>query len=281
MDINLLFRTVMGKCGRVLRVLPKDEIGGSINAYLTEILETDLLPDLDVLIPYQFQISFNVADLEPISDTDARNGLTGAVPSMPGYDDRYALFRIPKKLTKGRGIMDIKSLVPASGRATDDRYTGFPTSTGIGTTMANQFGRYSSANPWERSALSTLTYMDGLLQGQSNVKFRSYFYQPNILWLVKPYGSDSGMRLTGCFLLKNDTSLLTVPDVSYPVVANLFVLDVRARIYNEFGHLSEIDTPYGSVNLGIGDWSGCEAERRDKFAELQAQAHIHNSAMKS
>lgn len=279
MDINKLFRVAMRRCGRVLRVLPKDEIGGSINQYLTDILEDELMPALDILIPYQYQVSFNIEDLTPVSGSEWDAEANSA--AMPAYDDRYAIYRIPKKLTKGRGIMGMKSLVPASGNSSDVRYTGFPTGVGIGSTMANQFGRYSSAMPWERSALSTLTYADGLLQGQTSIKFRSYFYEPNILWIVKPYGVDRGMRLTACFLLKNDPTLLTVPEVSFVKVAEMFVLYVRAAIYNQFGYLSEIDTPYGSVNLNIGDWSGCESEAKELFETLQATAHIHNSALKS
>lgn len=279
MDINILFRAAMGKCGRVLKVLPPEEIGGSINQYLTDILEVDTLPSLDILIPYQFHVSFSISDLIPVSNTEMVNGL--GLPSMPAYDDRYAIYRIPKTVTKGRGIMGIKSITQANGNPLNDNYSAFPTGVGVGTTMANQFGRYSSAVPWERAAISTLTYMDGLLQGQCSVKFRTYFYQPNILWIIKPYGLDKGMRLTANFLLKNDLSLLTIPDVSAVKVQELFILDVRARIYNEFGHISELDTPYGSVNLNIGDWSGCEGERRDLFETLQATAHIHNSAIKS
>lgn len=279
MDINKLFRGVMGKCGRVLKVLPKEEIGGSINQYLTEILETDTLPALDILVPYQYQVSFNIADLTPVTNTEVENGLN--VPSIPTYDDRYAIYRIPKSITKGRGIIGIKSVVPANGNPLDDNFAAFPTGVGIGTTMTNQFGRYSSAVPWERSAISTLTYMDSMLQGQSNVKFRTYFRQPNIFWVIKPYGTDKGMRLTAIFLLKNDPSLLTIPDVSFVKVQELFVLDVRTRIYNEFGYLGELDTPYGTVNLNIGDWSGCENERKELFEQLQATAHIHNSAIKS
>ena len=281
MDINLLFRGVMGKCGRVLRVLPPEDIGGSINQYLMDILETDTLPALDILVPYQYHVSFTISDLIPVSNTKDMRSLYDDNPTMPTYDDRYAIYRIPQTLTKGRGIMGIKSLIPDGGTAQNSGYSAFPTGVGVGTTMTNQFGRYSSAVPWERSAITTLSFADGLLNGQTNTKFRSYFYEPNILWLIKPYGGNVGTRMTAVFLLKNDPSLLTIPNVSFVKVQELFVLDVKARIFNEFGHLSEIDTPYGTVNLGIGEWSGAENERKELFDQLQSTAHYHNSAMKS
>lgn len=278
MDINALFKRALGKCKRVLKILPPDEIGGSITNYLQTILLEDTLPSLDILIPYQFQISFKVGDLIPVSDPTQLAAELNC--ELPSYDDRYALYRIPKKLTRGRGIMEIKSIVPPA-RNSNDAFAGFPTGVGIGSTMTNQFGRYSSATMYELSCLSSLSYLDGMLAGQTQVKFRTYFYQPNLLWIVKPYGVDKGLRLTACFLLKNDPSLLTVPDVSFEKVAELFVLDVRARIYNEFGYISEIETPYGTTNSGISDWSGCEAERKELFDTLQNSSHLYKSAMKS
>lgn len=275
MDINLLFRGAVGKCGRVLKALPTSEIG-SVTEYLRRILEEDTLPSLDILIPYQSAMSFQVGQLDLVSDV-GQLYQTGDL-TLPTHDDRYVIYRIPGELTRGRGIMGIKSLVPAR-RGSTDNFLGFPT--GLGSTMVNQFGRYSSATMYEYSALSTLSYADGMLQGQSQVKFRYYFYPPNILWLIKPYGLDSGMRVTATFLLKNDPTLLTIPDRSFEKVKELFVLDVRARIYNEYGNLTEIDTPYGSYNLGIDNWSSAESERKELFDQLQSMIHVRNSSMKS
>lgn len=280
MDINLLFRSAMRKCGRVLSVLPKEDLGGSINAYLTGILMDETLPALDILIPYQLQISFNISDLTPISATT----YSEVAPSAPAYDDRYSIYRIPKELTKGRGIMDVKSVVmgdKVSSSGTSMLDVRYSTGLNVGASLPNQMGRFSSSVPWERSALMSARIVDSLLQGQATNNFRTKFFQPNILWIKRPYGETSGLRLTACFLLKNDPSLLTIPDVSTVEVQKLFILHVKASLYNQFGHLSEGDTPYGSYNLNMSDWSGCESEANELFSQLQATAHIHNSAIKS
>ena len=43
--------------------------------------------------------------------------------------------------------------------------------------------------------------------------------------------------------------------------------------------MNQIDTPYGTVDLKIDDWSGAESERNELYSEYLSTAHIRNSTI--
>ena len=64
MDINLLFKSAEMACGRVLKILPEDEIG-SPKQYLQDILETRTMPSLNELtkhVPLFLQLLLSVRE---------------------------------------------------------------------------------------------------------------------------------------------------------------------------------------------------------------------------
>ena len=65
MDINNLFKAAERKCGRVLKMLPKDEIG-SVREYLMEILQEETMPTIDTVYPRQIKTTFPVEALTPV-----------------------------------------------------------------------------------------------------------------------------------------------------------------------------------------------------------------------
>ena len=50
MDLNNLLKSGMRECGRVLKLLPKDEIG-SPTEYMMKIIREETLPSLDIIHP--------------------------------------------------------------------------------------------------------------------------------------------------------------------------------------------------------------------------------------
>ena len=274
MDINRLFRAAEKKCGRVLNVLPRDQIG-SPREYLMNILKEVTLPTIDTVYPRQIKKTFPaeiMTKLTYIKDNYYNEQI----------DSRYACFRIPLEVTEGCEIMSIKSMVPstqvkvgASGYVIGPTALGFRTVTG-----PNKWGRYSSANIYEAVSMAQLEYADKMLIGGIQMSFRYYFYPPNIVYITRSYAAP-GLVLTATFNVKNDPNLISIPDTAYDAIKRLFILDVRSTIYGEYGIYNELDTPYGVLNLNISDWSGAEQERNELAEQYRATAHYRTTSMRT
>ena len=274
MDINKLFKSGMRACGRVLNVLPQDEIGSPL-LYMKDVLRDELLPSLNILIPRFLTKTFPIYVLNKVADGDTSiSGGNGVV-----MDNRYNAFRIPKDLVDGADVIGIKDCFLAYGGSGADceTYRGL----GVGQLRGGVFGRASSADLYARSLTNTLTYADAQLLGTMTPTLRSKFYEPNVLWLNKPYADEENTFITVTFKLSNDENLITVPNRSFEGVRKLFILDLKKSIYNEYGPFSEIETPDGPINLKIDDWSGAEADREQAYQDFLASAHFRNSSMRS
>ena len=279
MDINRLYRSAERACGRVLDILPEEKIG-SIRKYLSEILEDETLPSLDIIYPRLLKRTFNTSELIPLSRAD----ITTVVPRAI-YDNRYLGYRIPFDITDGLQIMSIKNLVPTTTFNLDSNVvpTHGPGGVLIGAswnvTGPNKWGRYSSANMYEVAVQGISNYADNLLAGQFTQSFRYYFYPPNILML--PVSADRNLTLSGTFCVKNDPNLISINDTAWEGIKNLFILDVKKTIWNQFGIYSQINTPNGEIDLKIDDWSNAENERKELYEQYLSTAHLRTSAMRT
>lgn len=275
MDINNLFKAAERKCGRVLKLLPKDEIGSS-REYLMKVLQEETLPTINIVFPQIIKKTFPISILTPlIYKQDASY--------VKDIDDRYAAFRIPLELTDGCEIMSIKSLVPATqvSQSGVDGYIIGPTAFGFRTvTGPNKWGRYGSANMYESVSMAQLEYVDKQLMGTIQSQFKSYFYPPNILYITRYY-ANPGLVLTGSFCVKNDPNLISIPDTAFDGIKKLFILDVKASIYGEYGIFNELDTPYGVLNINISDWATAEQDRNELAEQYRSMSHIRTSSMRN
>lgn len=286
MDITLLFKAGMRNCGRVLRVLPKKEIGSPIE-YMTNILKEVTLPKLNILLPQLVEKTFPVGALTQVDDGDNvfkeqefMSLLFDDAKSAHGMDSRYAAFRVPKTITDGSDIMGLKNwhLTYSTPDMGENNIYGF----GLGEMYPNRYGRFSSANIYARSVSGIINYADAQLMGTMVPSLRLKFYQPNILLVNKPYGNNPSTFMTVTFKLKNDENLMTISDNSYEAVREMFVLDLKASIYGEYGIFDEVETTTGnSIRLGISDWSSAEQDAAQLYKDNLATAHFRNSSMMS
>ena len=272
MDITTLFRAGMRTCGRVLNVLPKEDIGSPMQ-YMQDILREETLPSLNILLPRLLTKKFPIYSLTKVEDGD--NTLES---SMPGVDNRYSVFRVPSDIVDGGIIQGIKEyhLAYASGDTHNHSGCG-----GVGMTYPNKYGRFSSANLYEASLIASLRYADAQLIGTMVPTLRMKFFQPNVLWINKPYADEDDLFVTVTFKIQNDENLVTVPDSAYEGVKELFILDLKKSLYNEYGMFSELDTPYGTIRLKIDDWSSDESDRNQLYKDYLATAHYRNTSMMS
>ena len=265
MDINLLFEAGMMACGRVLRILPKKEIG-SPNQYMAKVLRVSTLPSINRVYPYI---------MRTILDTNRMQYV--------GVKDNYAGWRIPKELTNGLEIQSIKTCYPVGSAQFKDTLAQNGSYVGTNTTyMAsypNKFGRYSSSNLYESSLIANVAYADLQLLGTIQQAPSPRFESPNILWINSTYQHSGAFLVELC--LDNDPSLLTIDNKVFDGVRRLFILDLKSAIFNEYGILSNIETPMGNLDLRIDDWSGAESERNDLFEQYLAYAHLRRNAMKT
>lgn len=273
MDINKLFRAGMRECGRVLNILPKDEIGSPMD-YMMEILKEETLPSLDIVYPRLYRTTFGINHLVQIND---QTELTSR-----GLDSRYIAYRIPSFLTEGLDIVSIKSCVPSTALDIGNSGDTFPRENfGLWQwSGGGNFGRYSSANLYEAASYAQLNYVDRQLAGQFTSAFRYYFYPPNILMILASYAS-SKLSLTCTFCLKNDENLVSIEDTAYEGVKKLFILDLKKSIYNQYGLFSNVDTPYGTIELKIDEWSSASSERNELYDSYLATAHYRTSSMRT
>lgn len=275
MDLNKLLTAGMRSCGRVLKLLPEKEIK-SPTEYMMSILRDETLPSLDILHPMIIKKTFSTADLIPIELNDP-TAFDVQIPRKVILDDRYSKYRIPLEITDGHEIMTIKSCVPVSsnyGPATDgcglygNYYNELP--------WNNHWGRATSGDLYAAVLTANINYADRQLIGEVSRNFRFYFYQPNILMITNYMGP-----LNASFCVKNDENLITLDDMSYDAVRRLFILDLKKSIYNEFGNFTEVDTPYGTLDLKIQDWSSAEQERNELYDTYKSTAHFRTSSIRS
>lgn len=273
MDINKLFRAGMKSCGRVLQILPKEEIGSPME-YMMTVLQDETIPSLDIIFPRLFSTTFNIRRLIPISD-DSDISKTGL-----SLDTSYTYYRVPKELTDGQEISSIKSCVPTS--TTSGTSYGMFSNTDIlhSQISVQNYGRYSSANLYEMAAYAQLNYADRQLAGQFTNAFRYKFFPPNILAIISSYVLDD-LNLTTTFNLKNDPSLITVEDTAYEGIRRLFILDLKKTIYNEYGIFNNVQTQNGELNVDIEKWESAESERNELYDNYLATAHFRTSSMRT
>lgn len=267
MDIDKLFHAGMRTCGRVLKVLPKEDIQSPL-LYMQGVLRDETLPKINQLLPILITKTFPIYALKKMAEGDMTT-------DMPTMDARYLAFRVPSSLVDGGTLCGIKKIIQAY--QTNDHDHDNVSAYGY-----NKWGRMSSDYMYGRSWMTVLNYADGQLQGTMKAAIRAKFYHPNILWVNRPYAENENLFVTVTFKIANDEQLVSVSDSAYQTVRELFVLDLKASIFNEFGMFSEMDTPNGAAfNLRIDDWSGAEAEANEKFKEYQATMHFRNESMHS
>lgn len=269
MNVQLLFNAGMRTCGRVLKVLPESDIGSPMQ-YMQTILREETIPSLNILLPRLLTKTFPIYALLKVEDGD--DDLSSDIPHM---DNRYAAFRVPSEIVEGADIQGIKGYTLAyTNDNGHDHSSGF-----YGTTYPNKYGRYSSANVYEMSLAATLRYADSQLIGTMTPTLRMKFFQPNVLWINKPYANDDGTFITVTFRINNDENLVTVPDSAYEGIKKLFILDLKKSIYNEYGMFNDLETPSGNINLKIDDWSSAEADRDQLYTDLLGTSHFRNTSM--
>lgn len=275
MDISLLLSAGMMSCGRVMKVLPQSEIK-SPQEYMMKVIRNQLLPALDVIYPRLLPPkTFRVEMLTKVNDGD---GIFQDA-ALQGMDSRYNAFRVPSQLLDGCRMLGIKNWHETYSTVnTDNGLYGV----GLGNMYPNRWGRFSSANVYARAFGNMVNYADAQLMGTMKPSLRMKYYPPNIVMINKPYADIPDMCITCTFKVGNDENLITVPDVAYMAIKDLFILYLKERIYTEYSMFSEIDTTTGNpVNLGISDWSSAESDAAQKFADLQATAHFRNTSMMS
>ena len=275
MDLNKLLKAGMRECGRVLKLLPEDEIK-SPTEYMMSILKDETLPSLDILHPMIIKKTFSTADLIPVELNDP-TAFDVEIPRKVILDDRYSKFRIPIELTDGHEILTIKSCVPVNscyGPAMDgcgvygNYFNELP--------WNNHWGRATSGDLYGAVLTANINYADRQLVGEISRNFRFYFYAPNILMITNYMGP-----LNASFCVKNDDNLISLDDMTYDSVKRLFILDLKKSIYNEFGNYTEVDTPYGTLDLKIQDWSNAEQDRNELFDNYRSTSHFRTSSIRS
>ena len=257
-----------------MNILPQKEIGSPIE-YMTKVIRNQTLPSLNIIYPRFIKKSFPIYALKKVDDGDAifHNG------AKQGMDSRYAAFRVPSELLDGCRMIGIRDAFETYGNSSgsDNMYGA-----GLGTMYPNKYGRFSSANVYARAFGNMINYADAQLVGTMKPSFRVKYEPPNKILINHPYCEDGGLFITVEFKVSNDENLLTVPETAYESIKQLFILDLKARIYDEYSMFSEVDTTTGTpINIGIADWSSAESDRDAKFAEFQATAHFRNSTMRS
>lgn len=275
MDINLLLENGMMSCGRVLKVLPKDGPDGikSPSQYMMKVLRTKTLPSLNILHPILLRKDIHTGALIPYADNDESWEFTRQEKKVMS-DDRYLKYRIPLEITDGHEIMSIKSCVPIHAQA--GGIVG--TACGVGyesRVYGNKWGRTSSADLYGAAMMNMVEYADRQLMGTMKRNFRFYFFTPNILAVTE------GGSLNIEFCLKNDENLLTIDDMAFEGVLELFILDLKSAIYNEFGNYTEISNPGGDYDLKIQNWESAEQERKEVYKEYRAKSHLRRSSIRS
>lgn len=270
MDLNLLLKAGMRECGRVLKLLPTNEIK-SPTEYMMTIIREETLPSLDVLHPMIIKKNFSTSDLIPV-EVNSESVFDPQVPNRMMLDDRYSKYRIPLELTDGHEILTVKSCVPVSSNCGPMMY-GY---NGYNLPWNNNFGRSTSGDLYGSVLLSQVNYADRQLIGEVSRNFRFYFFPPNILMITNYTGP-----LNASFCVKNDENLISLDDMTYEGVKRLFILDLKKSIYNEFGNYTEIDTPYGTLDLKIQEWSNAEQERNELYDNFKSTAHFRTSSIRS
>lgn len=266
MDINRLFKAGMKSCGRVLKVLPEGEIG-SPNEYMMDVLQTLTLPSINELYPRLKRINI------------ARDKLV-RVDSSTRQMSGYVGYRIPMEVVNGLKIHGIKSYNVGSSQCSYDPNTGTTYTQGMGCYpffYPNKYGRYSSANLYEAVTLAQLAYADMQLLGSVTEAPTPKFEPPNIIWINESYGNVPSYDIT--LLTDNDVNLISLPDHLFEGVKRLFILDIKTSIYDEYGILSNVDTPLGTIDLKIDDWASAEDQRKELYDSYDSLSHIRKTSI--
>ena len=243
---------------------------------MQRILEEETLPSLDILHPMIVKKTLSTGQLIPVdvNDPDVYSlSLENQLGNRVLNDDRYSTYRIPSSVVDGQEIMDIKSCIPVRANTGGiglygSYYNELP--------WNNHFGRSVSGDLYATVMAANVDYADRQLLGSASRNFRFYFFDPNILMITNYSGP-----LTITFNLRNDPSMITLPHMAYEGVRRLFILDLKKSIYNEFGNYTEVDTPVGSLDLKIQDWSGAEQERNELFDTFRSTSHFRTSSIRS
>lgn len=273
MNMSDLLKAGMGACGRVLRLLPKEgEDGiGSPREYMIKIFNEETLPSLNILHPMILNKEVSTTSLKPIEVNDA-DAFDTVIPERVRNDSRYSMYRIPSEVTDGYEIVTIKSCVPIRANGYGTGAYGYHYNE---TPWNNHFGRTSSGDLYATALAGAIDYADRQLLGSVSRNFRFKFYPPNILAITNYAGP-----LSIAFCVKNDNNAVSLDDMSFDGVRNLFILDIRKRVFNEYGFRT-ISTPTGDIDLGIEDWAGAEAERNELFKEYRGTSHFRTSSIRS
>lgn len=275
MDMSLLFAAGMKSCGRVLRILPQSEIG-SPEEYMRVVVKRDLAPALDDILPRLITKTFRIFELTKVEDGDAALARTD---NAVGIDSRYNAYRVPSKLLDGGNMLGIKNYFETygNGNGMDGIYGA-----GLGNMYPNKYGRFSSANMYARSFGNLVNYADAQLISTMQPALRMKYKNPNILLINKPYADRDEETFTVTFKVSNDLELLEVPPTSFMSIKRLFILYLKASIYEEYAMFSEVDTTTGvPVNLTISDWSSADSDADQLFMEMKQTAHFRNTSMMS
>lgn len=251
MDINKLVRSVLLDIGPIIKMLPAEDTGGSPKNYLMEILELKTLPSINRVYPHIVTTYLSRDSLTEISTDDHR---------------RMRMFRMNlEELTGGAEIMSIRSLQPV--RSTLGDCHGHVSTTGL-----NRFGRSSSSALYGAAIGTMVRYADGLLAGSMHKPIQPRFHEPNIIEIDSTLNHIDLFKIELC--VAQDINLITFPESGFDQIKQLFLLDVRSTIYNNYNHMDGIETAFGSINLKISDWSGAESERLSLFEKLLDQSHL-------
>ena len=256
MDINKLVRSVLLDIGPIIRMLPAEDTGGSPKNYLMEILELKTLPSINRVYP-------NI-----ITTYLSRDSLTEVCENE---HTRMRTYRMNlQEITGGAEIMSIRSMHPV--RSKTDVCCGHVSTTGL-----NRYGRSTSASLYGASIGTMVRYADGLLAGAIHKPIQPRFHEPNIIEIDSVYNHIDLFKIELC--VAQDINLITFPESGFDQIKQLFLLDVRSTIYNNYNHMDGIETAFGSVNLRISDWANAESDRMNLFEKLLGESHLRTGAI--
>lgn len=280
MDLNLLLEAGMDACGRVLKLLPKDGedgIGDPVQ-FMLKVYKMHTLPSLDIIHGVLITKTFGTGTLTPVDLNEPGLFTTRIGTQLAAYtrimnDDRYSTYRIPSEMTDGHEILTIKSCVPV-------------TANGAGLGMYghyfnerpwnSRFGRASAGDLYGATLAAQVDYADRLMLGSISRGFRFYFFPPNIIAIRNYMGA-----LNATFVCKNDESGMSVDALAFEGVKRLFILDLKRSIWNRYGNFTEVDTPYGTLDLKISNWENAEQERNELFDKYESTAHFRRSSIRA
>lgn len=257
MDINRLIKSIKMDVGIILDALPNKDS----TEYIMDVLDVKTLPSFDIVYPY---ITKKIIHREALIE----------IPTPENNNEM--IFRIPSKLVDNIGIMSIRHIKPlaTSNTAICNGWANNCGGYGIGT---NKFGRTSMNPLYEASWMTNIGYAESQLAGLFTESMTFYFDEPNIVRINKKYNHVEMFEFEFC--LKNDCSLMNIPDTVYEYFKKLLLLDVQTTIYNQYKLFENIELPVGNLNLMISEWSGLEDKRDELFREMKNKSTFRNGRL--